>query len=374
MRQLEELLVARWPPVKWERTRQLIAVSGGADSIALLRCLFGVANSSEFIEVAHYNHHWRGEESDTDEQFVREICRRLGVRLTVGHALRDVPPSQRSEEKARHSRYQFLAETAYARGARYVLTAHTGSDRVETMLHNLFRGTGLAGLCSTQLTRPLDEELVLVRPLLDCTRRDVLFYLRQISQNYREDSSNQHTAYRRNFLRHDVLPHVRERYGPQLDERLLSLGELTTEVLETLRYYARAYLSDREQLEDFDVVNARLPSRTSFCFPACVLLPTPWPVVREALASVWLEEGWPLQGMTRAHWEEVRRMWESPSAVVDRLQTVSAAVSDQTPANTRFPAPEHSKRKMVFPGNLVLELSVGWICVFPQSDVRPSDV
>ncbi|MCA9134724.1 MAG: tRNA lysidine(34) synthetase TilS, partial [Planctomycetales bacterium] len=222
---LEIELAAAWPVYRWGRTRQLVAVSGGADSVALLRALLRLAPDPSLIDAAHFNHGWRGDESDGDEYFVRELCQLLGVRLFVERAsetLSEAVAHGRSEAEARNLRYDFLARTAYRSGARYVLTAHTASDRVETLLHNLFRGSGLGGVATLGLVRPLDQQLVLARPLISCSREQVLDHLSQLGQPCRQDASNDNLAFRRNYIRHQLLPLLREQYGPQLDARLLS--------------------------------------------------------------------------------------------------------------------------------------------------------
>ncbi len=249
---LEQSLLDAWPKLSWAQTRLLVAVSGGADSVALLRAMLNLTDQPQFIHVAHFNHQWRGEESDGDEQFVRDLCSRLDVHLTcrrASEASNDIAgdrssqgKSVRSEQVARELRYAFLTRTAYSIGARYVVTAHSASDRVETMLHNLCRGTGLAGVAVPTLFRDLDEELVLARPLLHVTRTQVLQYLEAIDQSYRCDSSNSDETLKRNFIRHRVLPLLREIYGEHVDDHLLNYSHLAEEAAEALRFYALQWL------------------------------------------------------------------------------------------------------------------------------------
>lgn len=314
---LEELINQQWPVEGWGQTRLLVAVSGGADSVALLHALLRLSarptdttttgkQDEQFIDVAHFNHGWRGEASDQDETFVAKLCQRLGVRVFIGRSDTAGQRTQlKTEEHARESRYAFLTETAYNCGARYVVTGHTANDRAETILHNLFRGTGLAGVAGPTLTRQLDRELVLVRPLIGCRREQITEYLLQIHEAFRQDASNNDTNYRRNFLRHEVLPMLRRKYGEQLDDRLCSFSELAEEALLALRDQAAEYLRLVEALRrDMGLVG----DRSSAWFPNLSQMDYPWVVVREGLRMVWLERGWKLQGMTREHWNSLRAL------------------------------------------------------------------
>ncbi len=314
---LEIQLDARWPVAGWRHTRLLVAVSGGADSVALLHALLRLSRTATslsaanpdgeiLVDVAHFNHGWRGVSSDQDEAFVVQLCKRLGVRLFVG---RDNSHTQqlpvKTEEHARESRYAFLSETAYGCGARYVVTGHTANDRVETILHNLFRGTGLAGVAGPTVTRQLDRDLVLVRPLIGCWREQVIAYLTQLQEPFRDDASNEDVSYRRNFLRHTVLPILRQEYGEQLDKRLWSFSELAEEAVAALRDSAAEYLRIVEALRrDVGLVG----DRGSAWLPSLNQLNFPWVVVREGLRQVWLAQTWKLQGMSREHWDALRTL------------------------------------------------------------------
>jgi tRNA(Ile)-lysidine synthase len=339
-----------WPPAEWSRWRVLVAVSGGADSVALLLALLELAadstqrtamdrglpaarlnaatdapigdnggagkdsdsswaNRGIKLHVAHYNHRWRGAESDADERFVRELCSRLAVPLAVEAAERGGEQAS-SEAQARTERYRFLARTAHRVGARYVVTAHTASDRVETLLHNLFRGTGIRGVCQPRRLRALDEQLMLVRPLLNCTREDVEAYLAMRQQTYRSDSSNRELRYRRNYLRHDLLPTIRERYGESLESRLLSFSQHAEQLQAFIERLAEQYLDSLPAAPTLPPSAERPPGTPLFAFPSRDQLPAEWPVVREALCRVWDRYGWPRQSMSSEHWESLRVLWE----------------------------------------------------------------
>src|SRR5262245_22639104 len=182
-------LAAAWPPANWQDVTVLVAVSGGADSAALLRGLVEIRAAGEGrLIAAHFNHKLRGAESDADQAFVEQLGRELGVKVVAGR--RAGEGGLATEESLREARYEFLTSISGVYGARYVATAHTADDQVETVLLNVLRGTGLAGLAGIPRIRQLAEATTLIRPLLDVTRADVLEFLAGLKQPFREDASN----------------------------------------------------------------------------------------------------------------------------------------------------------------------------------------
>lgn len=185
--------------------RIAVGVSGGADSVALLRFLAALRPQFGWdLVVCHIHHGLRGAEADRDECFVRALAEQLGLPCAVSRidaaalALRD---HISVEEAGRMARYAFFAQTA-GEGGR-IATAHTLDDSIETVLMNLVRGTGLRGLCGIPRTRGN-----IVRPLLDCTRAEVEDYLGALGQPYCTDSTNLTDDYTRNRIRHDILPRL----------------------------------------------------------------------------------------------------------------------------------------------------------------------
>lgn len=305
----EHSIENRLPYRIWAETRILLAVSGGADSVAMLRAVLRRTNRPDYVEVAHFNHGWRAEESERDQQFVTQLCAQLGVRLHVARADQVRGKAiAKSEEAARHARYEFLTGVAYQIGARYVLTAHNANDRVETVLHNLFRGTGLAGVRSLETTRPLDEDLVLARPLLDCRRPEIIDYLAELGQDFCEDSSNGDLSFRRNFLRNSLLPTIENQYGHATGEKILSFSDLATELDSMVCSMAADYLKQSETLARDALRSGQLDrlNRTHIVLPSHDKLPVHWPVLRQALVYVWLDRGWALGKMTREHWRLIQ--------------------------------------------------------------------
>ena len=229
---LEEKLANAWSPQAWADVSVLVAVSGGADSVALLRGLWALKHGGVGqLLVAHFNHRLRGEESDADEEFVCRLARKLGLGFECGRLESAAMEacSDGIEEAARSQRYQFLTDTAEKSAARYVVCAHTEDDQIETVLHRILRGTGIAGLSGIPRCRRLSPAVTLIRPLLEVRRVELVDYLASLGQAYREDSSNLDRRFTRNRIRHDLLPQLAEHYNPGVGEALRRLGHLAGE-------------------------------------------------------------------------------------------------------------------------------------------------
>ena len=187
-------------------SRVLCAVSGGADSMCLLHLLWSRGDLT--LTVAHYEHGLRGEESLRDARFVEDFCRSEGIPFVLEHG--DVSAYAREkglgiEEAARELRYAFLEREAEKRNCDWIVTAHNADDNAETLLLNLCRGAGTLGLSGIPPRRGK-----LLRPLLCFTRAEILAYLEEQGIGHVEDSSNESDEYRRNLLRHRVMPVLRE--------------------------------------------------------------------------------------------------------------------------------------------------------------------
>ncbi|MDF2567639.1 MAG: tRNA(Ile)-lysidine synthetase [Oscillospiraceae bacterium] len=189
----------------------VVGVSGGADSMALLHFLkFGEHDLSSHVIACHINHCLRGEESDRDEAFVKNQCGKWNVPCYV---LRCDVASLAKEQKlgveecARNVRYDFFEKTAQEYKAK-IATAHTQSDRTETMLFNLARGSALSGLCSIPPVRGN-----IIRPLIRCTRFEIEEYCKDNDIAFVTDSTNLETDYARNKIRLDIIPKFREING-----------------------------------------------------------------------------------------------------------------------------------------------------------------
>lgn len=208
--------------------RVVLGVSGGADSVCLLLAM--AENDKEIcLRVVHVHHGLRGKEADRDGEFVRELCRELGVPFEIVY--RDVAGYAREkglsvEEAGRILRYEAL-EGAAKRweedGGRQVLigVAHHQDDNVETILHHLLRGSGLRGLAGMQ---PVQGNRV--RPLLGVRRQEIVEYLEKRGMEWCEDSSNGEKEYTRNRIRGELIPYMTRYVNERASENILHAGRL----------------------------------------------------------------------------------------------------------------------------------------------------
>lgn len=185
--------------------RVLVTLSGGADSVALLRVLLELGYD---CVAAHCNFHLRGEESMRDERFVRALCDKLGVQAAFVDFDVDSYVADRKvsvEMACRELRYRWFEQMRRQFGCRVIAVAHHADDSAETFFLNLMRGTGLAGLAGIK-----PQNGAIVRPMLCVGRQDVEAYLAQLRQNFVTDSTNLESEYRRNKIRNIVLPALRK--------------------------------------------------------------------------------------------------------------------------------------------------------------------
>jgi tRNA(Ile)-lysidine synthase len=199
----------------------LVALSGGADSVALVHAMLALRERFGYrIAAAHLNHAIRGAESDRDEIFVRELCGRCEVKLAVERASDLSFDTPNLEERARGARHAFLNSTADRLGADYIAVAHQADDQAETVMMRLLRGAGAAGLAAMAERGPGR----IIRPMLAVTRAEVTTYLRSIGEKFVNDSSNQSSAILRNRIRADLIPMLERNYAPGLRGRLMRLA------------------------------------------------------------------------------------------------------------------------------------------------------
>lgn len=187
----------------------LVALSGGADSIALALMM---KEAGLNIHALHCNFHLRGEESERDEKFVRHFCNKNGIPLYVCHFDTRTLAKEHGvsiEMEARELRYNWFAEQALKLNAEAICVAHHKDDQAETLLLNLIRGTGLRGLSAMHPDRTI-KGLRILRPLLGITKQEILDYLSSRQQDYVTDSTNLERDALRNRIRLDVLPLLRE--------------------------------------------------------------------------------------------------------------------------------------------------------------------
>ena len=208
--------------------RVLVAVSGGPDSMALLAILRRLAPEMRLdLHVAHLDHGWRGRASARDAEFVRRTAVRLGLPVTVGQLgpqvwmVREGRQSSR-EARARDLRHRFLVETARGIGARKVALGHTRDDQAESFLMRLLRGSGARGLAGIY---PVVDG-VIIRPLIDVRRADLIAFLKETHLSYRVDATNRDTTLTRNRIRRRLMPLLEREFNPAIVETLAHAADL----------------------------------------------------------------------------------------------------------------------------------------------------
>lgn len=211
----------------------LCAVSGGADSVAMLHILRELNEVQQLnwkIHVGHVNHGLRGKSSDEDQEFVRSLAEKL--QLPFHTAKVDVKSHQAKERKTeeeagRELRHDWLEKQALELQAQKVAIAHTLDDQAETILHRILRGTGLRGLKGMAPIRVISRkhELFVVRPLIELERYEVESYLRERGTAYKTDLTNFDTSHTRNKIRHKLLPMIESEFNPRVKMALVKLGQ-----------------------------------------------------------------------------------------------------------------------------------------------------
>ncbi len=277
--------------------RWLVAVSGGPDSMALLRvALLTIQEQGGELVCGHIDHQLRPE-SGTDSEWVQQQCADLGVRCLVEKVELPAQDGHRTaiEEQARQARYAALNRMARSVGATAVLTGHSADDNAETVLHHLFRGTGLRGLSGIPEVRSLGEGLVLWRPLLSIRRETIVACLKELHQTSLTDSSNASNAFTRNRVRSELLPWLERELNPRSVEALVRLAEQAAEQQSWIEAEAERLLAAVLVTPVTEVVRLHRS-----------LLVAAHPVLaRECFVRLWVSQNWPRQAMTAEHWHRL---------------------------------------------------------------------
>ena len=244
-----------------------------------------------FLVAAHFHHGVRQHEADGDADFVRELANQIGARFQLGQA----SGKHRDESSMRSDRHAFLRKTTQQSGARYIALAHSADDNIETVLHNLFRGTGPRGIAGIMRHRELAQDrvgkdLVLMRPLLSVRRDSIREALKAIGQDWREDSSNANTDYQRNWIRTQLVPFIQQRY-PKVDESIIRTIGLQSQWKFLMDQHSRQWFGSH--LISESPISIR---RDRDAEP---------PVVINALQQLWASQSWPQSDMTTDHWKRL---------------------------------------------------------------------
>ena len=295
-----ERRLARWaalgPGGVW-----VVGVSGGSDSVGLLHVLNQAAVKAGLrLSVAHLDHGARGEASREDAAFVERLAKALGLPFDLGRWQSSRPGH--FEADARRARYQWLLETARARGATALAVGHTRDDQAETVLHRIIRGTGIHGLAGIPKKRELGPGVTLVRPLLDVSREQIRAYLETLGQPFREDASNEDASRTRARLRQDLLPKLAAEYNPRVAEGLVNLARLAKESMR----------ANQKRLEEAEREAACvLPGERDMLRFDCERLTRYSSYLRaEVLRLAWRRVGWPEAGMDAKRWRRLALLTE----------------------------------------------------------------
>jgi tRNA(Ile)-lysidine synthase len=301
---LPDIIESAWLPEQWVNVHVLVAVSGGPDSMALLRSLLATKKrlgGSGKLLAAHI-HHGLHAAADADQAWLAEQLGHLGVPLTIERVdTRSAAARQGDgvEAAARSLRYAALQSIAEKLGARYVATGHTADDQVETVLHRILRGTGIDGLAGIPRQRPLGTATTVVRPLLDATRQDVLAFLAGIGQAYREDPTNVEAPFMRNRIRRDLLPLLRSQYNPHTDEALRRLARQAEELRDVLEAQVASLVQETVTISGH---------KQEIVIDSVRLRRQPEPLAREVLRRAWRAACWPEQQMNDSAWRRLGRL------------------------------------------------------------------
>jgi tRNA(Ile)-lysidine synthase len=314
----------------FESHRILVGVSGGADSVALLRglaCLsktrIGGSRSTDRFEIiaAHIDHQIRDDSND-DAVWVRSLAAELNLdcRVETANVLGRVAETQNSiEEAARKTRYEALLRLAREEQCGAVAVAHTADDQAETVLHHLVRGTSVTGLRGMLWSRPLEDGstetgVQLIRPMLDIRRTELEAWLVEIGQMFRTDSTNNDDTLTRNRIRHQLIPMLERDFNPQIRKALGTLAGHAAEVSDLLRSLAA-------QLVDASLIQLSDDSIRLDC-PA--LAEQPPILVRETLLTVWQRAGWPLKQMGHREWQKLCELVTQGSGAISLPERIEA--------------------------------------------------
>ena len=317
----------------------LIAVSGGMDSVAMVSILQTLAmDFSIQLAIAHLNHSLRREESDRDADFVAEIAGRLELpfyieKKNVNHFRHTARLSL--EEAARALRYEFLEETAAGNGFNKIATGHHGNDNAELVLMNLLRGSGPLGLSGIAPVR--DGKII--RPLIDLNKSEILDYITEKKLAFVTDSSNSDLSFRRNRIRHHIIPALEKSYNPAVVDTINRLGSIMRSEDQWLEYILEKDYSRCTAVDACGFVNIDLN-----CFKGLATA-AKRRVVRRAIRSVKND----LRRITLLHVDAVLRLIDSrpgagclnlPDGILITLGAEALTIkkeTDLTPASTGKP-------------------------------------
>jgi len=287
----------------------IVALSGGPDSVALLRGL--VSCGSEFnleITAAHINHQLRDEESDSDAVWVSDFCAELGIPCNMVEI--DVARLAQEEgigieEAARTARYDALLRLANEHDSSLIAVAHHRNDQAETVVGNFLRGSGIAGLRGMQRSRALDDQIRVVRPMLDASQACVLSYLASIDQDYRIDSTNQQSVATRNRIRNELIPKLENEFNPAIVDAMVRTAEQAREIEEIVESLVSDLMRVALKYQDKDTIRV----------DCNVLQGQNRHLIRSLFHQIWRRQNWPRKAMNYLSWDNLASLTQNAGAV-----------------------------------------------------------
>ncbi len=322
------------------------ALSGGRDSVCLLHVLLRLSVKLSFKLVAIHVHHGLRTEADADEAFCRQLCEDLNIEFLtkrVDTPVRVKAVGESVEEAARNLRYAVFEELVKTGTVQRIALAHHQQDQAETVLLHLLRGSGLTGLCGMKAKR-----LPYIRPLLEVTAAEIDEYIKENDLPHVEDSSNQDTAYRRNHIRHQLLPLLQREYNPEIVKSLAHmavrlqeeeeyLDRQTPEVSEAISIHwllqypvnlqkriLRKWLRNHELVQDVQQVHieqllelAKGQTGRRISLPKGLTAQKSYDIliIHRTMPCPALQQGFPSFQMEILTLEEAAKQWESPQQV-----------------------------------------------------------
>lgn len=354
MHPFEQQFEHSWPVAQWCDVSVVAAVSGGADSVAMLRALVALkrqAGGEGTLHVVHVDHRLRGDQSAGDARFVESLCDDIGVSRTIVR-LPEIDAKelqgQGLESILRRKRYAVMTEQAEHIGARYLVTAHSADDQAETILHRVIRGTGIRGLAGIPRTRRLSHAVTLIRPMLEIRREEIIRYLDDLGQSYRTDASNTDRRFTRNRIRCDLLPKLAADYNSGVVDALLRLGR-QADAVKSLVNKQVSELVDRAVSEYHAEIGERIED--GFKIDTSQLTDVPRDMVRHLLIASWRTQDWPLRDMSYDHWEQLAVLIEETPVEIlpeDYLKTSYISRNSQSEFNQVFPGAIKVQKKGIY--------------------------
>ena len=263
--------------------RLLVAVSGGQDSLCLIKLLLDLQSKWGWnLGIVHCDHRWRSD-SQANANHIEALANTWQLPFYQATAEQLL----NSEATARQWRYQAIAIVAQTHCYSYVITGHTASDRAETLLYNLIRGSGADGLQSLTWKRPLTAEIQLIRPLLEISRTQTAQFCQDMNLPIWEDSTNQDLKHARNRIRQELLPYLQEHFNPQVEQALAQTAELLRAEVEYLENAASQLLQQATETvrEGGEALQQNSPSCAPnfYCLNRLILRPAPLALQRRVM-------------------------------------------------------------------------------------------